>query len=624
MSNYNLVNDRTNALTKIPRLSFMTPEDQNPGSQINTNDIILFCQSGCQLEFNFSDISGCVLNNDGTYFSITPTGDAKTNYVLWNGSNIQGLEMVSFYLKEVYFGLPAKDRVNTSQLNQTIQLYFSFVSDQKSDLMICVSCIGQANNVGNAMKTNGFTLMDTLSNSIPLSPGQQVNLDGLSQFNLGALLPQTSSFFSTIILDSKTQYVMMTKIIDIPMNFFNNLVARVLGSRDKYDKQFDDFSSNPPVNPPKTILFFNENVKPVGIDDGFVCDSGCNMVPSQGQQLSPTIGGARSQNSTRPVRRVISEEDGKKIYTQTGEECIGEEMEPGSVPITQQEKITQKQDLEVQSVNVGFFIAVVLLGLVAIVFFTLMITMILNKKYPDFIASGFTRAFWKPTNTKDTRWLILILFTFITLTACIIASIVCYTQYNANAVYNSPDEQSNLDSYWISLVVGCAVWGLVIIIIFILLAIYKKNFLGNTYESVDGNDTRNIIPKLNSNQMRVADAYSQIASNPAILQSPEGLEMYNRAINSFNKLPPTMRNRFADVFGPSARDAVRRGEGLSDIAGKGFMAGPGLINAIKQLNQEYPENPFIKKVVPIVTRNPPIVSPAEIQALAQIQDSRLK
>jgi len=146
MVNYNLVNDRNEGMKKIPRLSFMTPTQQNTGGNANSG-YINFCQTGCQLEFFFNNIPSCMLNNNGTFFSISPSSENRSNYVLWNGTTVDGLEMTPFYLKDIYFGLPAKDKVNAEFVNQTIQYYFCYVNESYSNLMICISIIGQANMV---------------------------------------------------------------------------------------------------------------------------------------------------------------------------------------------------------------------------------------------------------------------------------------------------------------------------------------------------------------------------------------------------------------------------------------------------------------------------------------------
>ena len=125
MANFNLEANRNTAIQNIPRLTFQLPQSTT-GANPSTTTPILFCQIGCQLDFQFKDISSATLKNNGTYFTITPT-DNSENYINWNGSGANGQKMIRFDLKEILFSAPAKDVVNSISYNRSIQFYLTFV-----------------------------------------------------------------------------------------------------------------------------------------------------------------------------------------------------------------------------------------------------------------------------------------------------------------------------------------------------------------------------------------------------------------------------------------------------------------------------------------------------------------
>ena len=635
MVNYNLVNDRNNGLLKLPRLNFVQPNPQDNRGQANVAEYINFCQSGCQLEFKFNNIKSCSLNNDGAFFSITPTKDDKTNFVLWNGTDVNGLELTPFYLKEIYFSLPSKDRINVENINQSIQYYFSFVNESFSNLMICVSVIGQANNIGTGQKTNGFVLMELLADKIPLSPGQQVNLDNLNQFNLGSFLPDNKSFFTTLIADNNMQYILLTKVVDVPLIFFNNLVARVIGSRSKYDKKDLDFKDNPPTNPFGTIIFYNENIKPVGIDEAIVCDTNCNQVPGAKDLLTPEVG---SGTTVRSERKVVDErgretKDGKVVRDEKGrikgEECVGEEVEPGMGPVdVRMEKQRKKEEIRGQ-VDSAFFVTMAVCGMIILILFILWLfhkLFGLHRQEGIWIAKVFSNKFWNKEN--GIPWLILCVFSIVNILATFIAGIILGDKAMREKEKDTPDESVLNNGYWISFVVGCSVYAIIVIAICIVLWKKSKNS-GNfgpttTYtRNYLGPERTSNIQLGNTNQAKLAQAVNILKSNPSYLQTDEGKRLYDNASKIYNSLPSNQKSKLQDIFGPSARKNIRDGIAPADISGVSFEASPRLINAIKHLSDTFPDNPYVIKLKPIINRPSKILTPSEIQSLVELQASKL-
>jgi len=288
MPNYNDNDTRDNSIDQLPRMTFQLPNTES-GSALTTINPVFFCQQGCSIEYHFSNITSCQVNNDGKKFTITPTDTTNINYIMWNGTDINsGEQMTQFTLKEIYFTAPAKDYIGTNSdiLSQSIQYYFVFVNEKYSNLMICVSVIGSVNNLGNAPKSNGFVMLETLSTRIP-SVNVQSQISNLNNFNLGTLIPPNKPFFNTLITNN-IQYIILTEIVDIPVEFFSNMATMVNGGTQLYTSKMNKFKINIPVNPSSTILFYNENSQSLDNDQSFVCNSNCDLVP--GKKITPTVG----------------------------------------------------------------------------------------------------------------------------------------------------------------------------------------------------------------------------------------------------------------------------------------------------------------------------------------------
>lgn len=306
MPNYNQNNVRDESINSLPRMTFQLPNTES-GTALPSANPVFFCQSGCSIDYNFSNIKSCQVNNDGDKFTITPTDKTNINYIMWNGTDMSsGEKMVQYTLKEVYFTAPAKDYIGTNRdiLNQSIQYYFVFVNEKNDNLMICVSIIGSVNNLGNAPKSNGFVMMETLSNNIP-NKGAETELTNLNNFNLGTLIPPNKPFFSTLI-SSGIQYIILTEIVDVPVSFFTNIATKVNGGIDLYNNKMRGFQINTPVNPDTTILFYNENSQLLD-NQNLVCNSNCDLVPTK--KITPSIGTyttTESEKKRTETRKTIS------------------------------------------------------------------------------------------------------------------------------------------------------------------------------------------------------------------------------------------------------------------------------------------------------------------------------
>jgi len=333
MPNYNDNDTRDNSIDQLPRMIFQLPNTES-GATSPSDNPVFFCQSGCSIDYNFSNIKSCQFNNDGKKFTITPTDTTNINYIMWNGTDINsGEKMTQFTLKEVYFTAPAKDYLGTNNdfLSQSIQYYFVFVNEKFNNLMICVSVIGSVNNLGNAPKSNGFVMMETLAKRIP-SVNVQSQLNNLNNFNLGTLIPPNKPFFSTLITNN-IQYIIITEIVDVPVEFFANMSSMVNGGTQLYNAKMNQNRTNIPQNPSNTILFYNENSQILNDNQNLVCNSNCDLVP--GKKITPTIG---TYTTTQ-----IEKKKEDKLRTVSGAELPPEKCE--------MEEVWENQSLKPKSVK---------------------------------------------------------------------------------------------------------------------------------------------------------------------------------------------------------------------------------------------------------------------------------
>jgi len=465
MPNYNDNDIRDKAIDDLQlqnnRMIFQLPNTES-GTALPSTNPVFFCQSGCAIDYHFSSIKSCELNNDGRKkFTITPTDTENINYIMWNGTDMEtGEKMVQYTLKEVYFTAPAKDYIgtNTDILNQSIQYYFVFVNknEKYSNLMICLSIIGSANNVGNAPKSNGFIMMETLSSRIP-SASSKTDLGNLNNFNLGELIPKNKPFFSTLITNN-IQYIILTEIVDIPVNFFTNMVSKVYGGMDLYRNKMTEFKRNIPKNPDTTILFYNENSQLLD-NQNLVCNSDCDLVPAK--KITPSIGTYISTQSEKKPREAEKTLSGAEFAP---EKCEMEEVWSNQTIKEKKVKDPSKSDLDESKLDdkdPNVVIAITVSIMIALVIITLY-------------------GFFKYTNKNKLSIIILV----IGLLSLIIGlSVGCgiYTQYP--------------QTYIISYIVGAIIW----VISLIILAKYK-NYDSNGYGSNYSSFNSEIPPQINNKQ----------------------------------------------------------------------------------------------------------------------------
>jgi len=463
MPNYNDNYTRDKAIDDLQlqnnRMIFQLPNTES-GTALPSTNPVFFCQSGCAIDYHFSSIKSCELNNDGRKkFTITPTDTENINYIMWNGTDMEtGEKMVQYTLKEVYFTAPAKDYIgtNTDILNQSIQYYFVFVNEKYSNLMICLSIIGSANNVGNAPKSNGFIMMETLSSRIP-SASSKTDLGNLNNFNLGELIPKNKPFFSTLITNN-IQYIILTEIVDIPVNFFTNMVSKVYGGMDLYRNKMTEFKRNIPKNPDTTILFYNENSQLLD-NQNLVCNSDCDLVPTK--KITPSIGTYISTQSEKKPREAEKTLSGAEFAP---EKCEMEEVWSNQTIKEKKVKDPSKPDLDTSKLDdkdPNVVIAITVSIMIALVIITLYV-------------------FFKYTNKNKLSIIILV----IGLVSLIIGlSVGCgiYTQYP--------------QTYIISYIVGAIIW----VISLFILAKYK-NYDSNGYGSNYTSFNSEIPPQINNKQ----------------------------------------------------------------------------------------------------------------------------
>ena len=455
MANFTLETNRNTAIQAIPRITFQLPQSTS-GSVASTTTPIYFCQTGCQLEFQFNNITGAQLKNDGNYFTIIPTGNSN-NYINWNGSGASGQNMIRFDLKEIKFSAPARDVVGSITYNKSIQFYFTFVNSTYPNIMIVITIIGQSNNVGSA-QTDGFVLLNALTNQIPLRNDVKT-VSNLGNVNLGNLLPPNKSFFSTLINGNNIQYISMTRIIDIPESFLNNMISRVVGSQQAYTAKVNQYTQELPTNPQGTIIFYTENIKPINSDQAYVCNANCDRVVGDASLLQPTFGpttttrsaGASSsiQAGTVPPANIpqeVCEEEYVFPGTQTRVNIRSASTPSTSADTSSQKQLTPNEvsSSAVQAIVIVFLSIVIIGGAILILWFLAKATNISG------IRSFFSRELW---NISNAGW--------ITIGLLGSSSIIIFTSVTLDLMIkeqNKPEEDNKKVYPWIFLIIGASIW----------------------------------------------------------------------------------------------------------------------------------------------------------------------
>lgn len=643
MSNFNNQEDRDTQIKDLPRLTFQLP--QSPVGQSAQNGNILFCQAGCNLEFNFNNIRNAKVDNADNLFTITPTDSESENFINWNGTGREGMNSIRFDLKEIYFQAPAKDVVGQITYNKSIQYYFAFVNEQYNNIMITISVIGQANNVGNEPETNGFVLMRELANQIPIR-NEEADLDNLSNFNLGNLLPSNKSFFQTLVNNGSVQYISMSNIVDVPIEFFNNMISRVIGSQSGYRQRVNNYVQNTPINPAGTIIFYNENSESAGAGQTLGCNANCQREPVNNQDV-PSIGSRSSRNETaegRPARsRAILGESDEDIFMDENlfmeEECEDEEMWPGEFT-----KVDAKLKL---GLSVGNIIYIILLAFVMVASIPLMFFALYWKFGLTSFREIFSTEFW---NVGNAVWISLGLFAIVTLLICYGVEIGIYSsQMKDNKEENKEEkkieEEIKKQKPWIALIVGSIIYAIILAVIFFLA--HKRDFgssnwtLNSPFAKIKSPFSGNIeltqLPTPSTPNLPTITLGSKLKDlKTANLNTNQGKQIYKDAQNAYKSLSKQHKQVVNSALGsnllkPSSNISKMVKTGTLDNAAKSaikssahkydslFSISPEIKSSILSLAQSDPANYPLQQLASLIQKSQNnILTPQEFNLLLQV------
>ena len=569
MSNFTLETNRNTAIQNIPRITFQAPQTTT-GTNPSITSPIFFCQIGCQLDFQFTNINSATLKNDGTYFTIIPA-DNSNNYINWNGSGASGQNMIRFDLKEIKFSAPARDVVNSITYNRSIQFYYTFVNTTYPNIMIVITIIGPANNVGNAL-TDGFILLRSLTNQIPLRNETKI-VSNLNNVNLGKLLPSNKSFFSTLIATNSIQYISMTRIIDIPQVFLDNLISRIYGDINAYETRVNEYTRQIPSNPPGTIIFYTENIKPINSDQSIVCNANCDRVVGDSSLLIPEFGTTTTQTrgGGTTSRRITPRTPTRSVPQ---EECEEEYVFPGrrtGVRIntdgtrTSADKSNDK-DLTIgettRAVGDGAFIG---MSIVFIIGLTIGIFLLLPRAANLSFWGLFSRELW--LNPKNIPWIIVAFIGFLAITSFLIAAI-----YKLNEESNKDVSENNKKiKSWELVIIGFCIWFVCALILLLKFTLFEKLVARyRNYNSINSNYSGNSenIEKFDNLRSRIISDYT---SNPKNFATPDSSSRKSilEAASIYNNLTPDQKSfinksnpQLANLIGPNSNIIQRLGSNI--------------------------------------------------------------
>jgi len=556
MANFTLETNRNTAITNIPRLTFQLPQSTT-ASVPSTVTPIFFCQTGCQLEFEFKNITSATFKNDGNYFTIIPNENSN-NYINWNGSGVSGQNMTRFDLKEIKFAAPARDVVGSITYNKSIQFYLTFVNSTYTNIMIVISIIGQANNVGTT-QTDGFVLLNTLAPQIPLRNDVKT-VSNLGNVNLGNLLPTNKSFFSTLLNDNNLQYIFMTRIIDIPESFLNNLISRVVGSQQAYQSKVNQYTQQLPSNPVGTIIFYTENIKPINSDQTYVCNSNCDRVVGSASLLQPTIGSSTTTTSATPATTTRTMTTPSKLQEQ--EECEEEYVFPGtktrvkvksgststSADTSNQKELSSEEYTSsfTEGFIIGLFIILIILG---IIFIFWMLSKAANVKGWGF----FSRELW--LNKNNIIWIIITFIGSGGIAACLIFAILAIREEFSNK--DESNRKIKIKS-WALLLIGIVGFYIPCVLLLFLKAKYLKGMSDIGENRINNYSNNPEITKFDSLSNRIVRDYSSNPDN--FLTSSSGKSKILEASKIYNNLSPYQKSiidkknpNLSSIFAPNSK-----------------------------------------------------------------------
>jgi hypothetical protein len=560
MSNFTLETNRNTAIQNIPRLTFQAPQTTTgtTGASPSTNSPIFFCQIGCQLDFQFSNINSATLKNDGTYFTIIPA-DNSNNYINWNGSGASGQNMIRFDLKEIKFSAPARDVVNSITYNRSIQFYYTFVNTTYPNIMIVITIIGQANNVGNAL-TDGFILLRSLTNQIPLRNETKI-VSNLRNVNIGKLLPSNKSFFSTLIATNSIQYISMTRIIDIPQVFLDNLISRIYGDTNAYETKVNEYTRQIPSNPPGTIIFYTENIKPINSDQSIVCNANCDqvvgdsslLIPEFGTTTTQTRGGGTTSRRTRTIpTRPVPQEECEEEYVFPGRRTgvrINTDGTRTSADTSNEKNLTTGETT--RAVVDGLFIGVSIVFIIVLT--CLIFGFLIRAANLSSIWGLFSRELW--ANPKNIPWIIVAFIGFLAITSFLIAA-MCKLNEESN---KDNSEQNKKINSWELVIIGFSIWFVCALILLLKFILFEK--LLDRYRNYNGINSSysGNIQKFDNLTSRIISDYT---SNPSNFATPGSSSRKNilEASKIYNNFTPDQKSfidksnpQLANLIGPNSK-----------------------------------------------------------------------
>ena len=248
----------------------------------------LLCDNGCNLKIGYRDIKNIILvcdtqnksnliDNPQKVFYIkfnknNQIDNKNDTFIEWNGTKSNGFGKSFFYLKEIFFFIPQRNRENKKILNNGIEINIVF-SSPNDETILNLSILGQVNdsNLTNNSKTNIF--FNTISEYFP-SVGQSKEIN-IKNFNINWLFPENNSFYNVNLNEGKINLVLFANKINIPSSFYNKYKNYIYSSEKNFNTVFNNYSSYNIINPAGTLIFFNKNVK---ISGKIYCDKDCNMV----------------------------------------------------------------------------------------------------------------------------------------------------------------------------------------------------------------------------------------------------------------------------------------------------------------------------------------------------------
>jgi hypothetical protein len=590
MANFTLETNRNTAITNIPRLTFQLPQSSNTPVP-DTITPIYFCQTGCQLEFEFKNITTATLKNDGNYFTIKPNEDSN-NYIKWNGSGVSGQNMTRFDLKEIKFSAPAKDVVGGITYNKSIQFYLTFVNSTYTNIMIVITIIGQANNVGNA-QTDGYILLNSLAPQIPLRNDTKT-VSNLENVNLGKLLPSNKSFFSTLLNNNNLQYISMTRIIDIPDTFLNNLISRLIGSQQSYESLVNKYTQQIPTNPQGTIIFYTENVNLINSDkEAYVCNANCDRVIGDATLLQPTIGTSKttSTKSVTPTSISKSKIAGKNIPKQ--EECEEEYVFPGSKTnvnvksdagsLSNKNELTKKQTVSgiFQGIIIGLIVVLIIVFSWGIFYSLKMIANVKGMKF-------FSTIFWG--DKENIPWIIITFIGFLGILICLIISIISLIEENSEK--DKSDRKIKIE-WWGLMLIGISSC---ILCIFILILKGFRNNISNIYKFQ--NLSRQIATDYSSNPDNFLKSKNNLLKASKIYKnsSPEQKKIINKSNPKLTSLLAS-NNKLLESMNTTSLSETNKKELVNLIQSfnkNPILVTPKIMDKYKSLITSQPDNTDLK------------------------------